>query len=216
MARTSSSIPFQRILELLECYGLLLVSDVSLPSVAGLVAGEPVHRSWWAHPKGKEIYEVANQLAAREEVLMSKLVSGKETFVYRTLWSALLGVGTAREPWQLADLSAAASFLLEALTREHTVRLDQLQQAISFPAKALAEAAREVERKVLVYGESLHTKSGAHVKHLESWEHWILRTGFAEPLLSPEQGKIALEDALLILNRQFEAKGRLPWLANPP
>jgi hypothetical protein len=42
------------------------------------------------------------------------------------------------------------------------------------------------------------------------------RTGFAEPLLSPEQGKMALEDALLILNRQFDAKGRLPWLATAP
>ena len=213
---TGSAATFQQIQDLLERYGLLLVSDLHLPSVASLVAGEPVRRSWWGHPRGKEIYAVANQLAASEEVLLIKLVSGKETFVHQRLWSALLGVGTARESWQLHDLSALACFLLETLPHEQTLRLDQVHQSTGFPSKALAEAAREVERKLLAYGESFHTTSGAHTKRLESWERWMQRTGFAQPLLAPEQGKMALEDALLLLNRQFDAQGRLPWLATAP
>ncbi len=213
---TGSAATFQQIQDRLERYGLLLVSDLHLPSVASLVAGEPVRRSWWGHPRGKEIYAVANQLAASEEVLLIKLVSGKETFVHQRLWSALLGVGTARESWQLHDLSALACFLLETLPQEQTLRIDQVHQSTGFPSKALAEAAREVERKLLAYGESFHTTSGAHTKRLESWERWMQRTGFAEPLLAPEQGKMALEDALLLLNRQFDAQGRLPWLATAP
>jgi hypothetical protein len=162
------------------------------------------------------MYAVLYQLAARQEVLMSKLVSGKETCVHQRLWSALIGVGTARESWQLQDLSESAGFLLETLSHEQTLRIDQVCQSTDFPAKALAEAAREVERKLLAYGEELHTTSGAHTKRLESWGHWMQRTGFAGPLLAPEQGKLALEDALLLLNRQFDARGRLPWLATAP
>ncbi len=213
---TDSAATFQQILDLLKRYGLLLVSDPHLPSVVSLVAGEPVRRSWWGHPRGKEMYAVLNQLAAREEVLMSTLVSGKATYVHQRLWSALIGVGTARESWQLHDLSGSAGFLLETLSQEQTLRIDQVHQSTGFPAKALAEAAREVERKLLAYGEELHTASGAHTKRLESWEHWMQRIGFAEPLLTPEQGKMALEDALLLLNRQFVARERLPWLATAP
>lgn len=213
---TGSAATFQQILHYLERYGLLLVSDLHLPSVASLLVGEPVRRSWWGHPRGKEIYAVTNQLAASSHVLMVKLVSGKETFVHQRLWSALLSVGTARESWQLHDLSALACFVLATLTQEHTLRIDQVQQSTGFSSKALAEAAREVERKLLAYGESFHTTSGAHAKRLESWERWMRRTGFAEPLLAPEQGKMALEDALLILNRQFDAQGRLPWLTTDP
>jgi hypothetical protein len=214
--RTGSAATFPQILDLLEHYGLLLVSDPHLPSVVRLVAGEPVRRSWWGHPRGHEMYAILNQLAAREEVLVSKLVSGKETYVHQRLWSALLGVGTARESWQLQDLSEPANFLLETLSHEQALRIDQIHQSTGFPAKALAEAAREVERKLLAYGEELHTASGAHTKRLESWEHWMQRVGFAGLLLAPEEGKEALEDALLLLNRQFEARGRLPWLATVP
>jgi hypothetical protein len=213
---TGAPATYQQVLELFERYGLLLLSDVRLPSVASLVAGEPVRGSWWGHPLGKEIFKVANQLAATPHVLMSKVVSGKETFVHQRLSSALLSVGTARESWQLDDLSPLASSLLERITREHTLRIDQVQQSTGLPPKALAEAAREVERKLLVYGESFHSSSGAHTKRLESWDHWMQRTDFAEQLLPPEQGKMALEDALLILNRQFDTQGRLPWLATAP
>ena len=204
---------YQQILEFLERYGLLLLADARLPSVANLVVGELLHRSWWGHPRGKEIYEIASRLAAHPQALMAKLVSGKETYVHARLWTALLGVGTAREPWQLRDLSPLASFLLETLARESVLRIDHMQSSTGLPGKALAQAAREVERRLLTYGESIHTASGAHVKQLESWERWMQRAGFTEQPLAPEKGKRVLEDALLILNHQFDARGRLPWLA---
>src|SRR5581483_2271004 len=39
----------------LESRGLWLVSDPRLPSLATVVAGEPVRGSWWAHPESQRI-----------------------------------------------------------------------------------------------------------------------------------------------------------------
>jgi len=69
------------------------------------IVGAPVPGSWWGHPLGQKIYHVSQQLSAHRDVLETKLVSGKVTFVHRILWPALLGVATAREPWQLQRLS---------------------------------------------------------------------------------------------------------------
>jgi len=213
---SEATTSFRSVLEALEKYGLLLESDAQLPSLVSIVAGGPVRGSWWGHARGHIIFAVGSQLANHPDVLVIKLVSGKVTFVQRRLWPAVISVATAREPWQLQDLSEMACTLLESVTQEHTLRIDLFQKAAHLNAKALSDAARELERKLLVYGESLHTSSGAHAKLLETWEHWTRRTSFAESQTPSEQGKMALEDALLVLNRQFDAKGRLPWLAKAP
>jgi hypothetical protein len=41
---------WQRVRLALREHGLLLQSDIALPNVAALVAGETVRGSWWAHP----------------------------------------------------------------------------------------------------------------------------------------------------------------------
>jgi hypothetical protein len=213
---SGATTSFRSVLEALEKYGLLLESDAQLPSLVSIVAGGPVRGSWWGHASGNIIYEVSNQLANHPDVLVIKLVSGKVTFVQRMLWPVVISIAIAREPWQLQDLSDMARTLLDSVTKEHTLRIDLFQKSAHLNAKALSDAARELERKLLIYGESVHTSSGAHTKLLETWEHWTRRTGFAESQEPSEQGKMALEDALLMLNRQFDAKGRLPWLAKAP
>ena len=172
--------------------GLLLESDPKLPSVAGLVAGEPVKGSWWGHPKGHAIFRALRELAARPDVLVCKLVSGKVTFVDRRLWPAVVAVGTAREPWQMSKLSRAARSLLAQVTREGRVEVS-------------GEAVRELERILLIYSEQVHTESGAHAKVLETWERW----GGAAARLTPERGKRELERVLAELNRRFGGNGRL-------
>ena len=72
----------RQVLEELERYGILLESDARLPSVAGLVAGEPVRGSWWGHPRGQNIYRIAGWLGEHPDVVVSKLVSGKVTYVH--------------------------------------------------------------------------------------------------------------------------------------
>ena len=184
----------------LKEHGLLLLTDPKLPSVAGLVAGVPVAGSWWGHPKGHEIFQVAEELAEQEHVLSIKLISGKATFVDAPLWPAVLAVGTAREPWQMGGISAAARKLLARVDAEGAVR-------------ATGDGPRELERRLLVLGESVHTESGAHVKSLSSWTHWLERLpAKSRPrTIAATRGKRELEATVRSLNERFSASGRLPW-----
>ena len=203
---------FQQVFEALQRDGLLLESDSQLPSVASIIAGEAIRGSWWGHPQGNIIYQVANDLCVHPDILVTKLVSGKITFVHRQLWPAVIGVGTAGEPWQLQDLSDAAQSLLDKVTQEHSVTTDQLQLLSRYKSRALGDAARELEKKLIVYSESFHSITGAHYKRLETWARWISRVGFTEKPMAAEAGKHALEDIVLMLNDRFGAKGKLPWI----
>ena len=82
----------------LKKHGLLLRIDANLPNVSALIAGERVRGSWWAHPKGRVIFRVSSELDDDPDVLITKLVSGKITYVDRSLWPAVVTVGRAREP----------------------------------------------------------------------------------------------------------------------
>ena len=94
-AATRPSVPSgkyadgERVLRALAWQGLLLLQDPRLPSVAGLVAGGPVHGSWWGHPKGQQIFRVSEWLADHPEVLVNRLVARKVTYVHRRLWPAI-------------------------------------------------------------------------------------------------------------------------------
>lgn len=186
------------LLEQLESCGLLLQADGRLPSVASLVAGEPVKGSWWGHPKSHAIFQEAQKLAAHPDVLVCKLVSGKVTYVHRRLWPALLGVARARERWQLNGLSREA--------RTFLARVDDQGRL-----ETTGDAARELENALLVYGEEFHTEGGAHAKVLETWEAWAGRARAGKPL-APSKAKAQIEQALAELNRRFKGKGGLPWL----
>ena len=91
------------------------------------------------------------------------MIAGKLTFVDRALWPSVLAVATAREPWQLAGLSAPARRLLATLDETQTVE----------PAGA---GAKELELRLLAHATSVHTPSGKHVTRLEPWSVWAART----------------------------------------
>jgi hypothetical protein len=205
---------FERVLTSLRAHGLLLLTDSRLPSVAALVAGAPVRGSWWGHPRGGAIYAVAERLEAlTEEVVCVKLVVGKETYLHRQLWPALVGAGAARAAWQTDGLSPLAARLLALIDRDGTARTDDLDELGPHPRKALGDAARELERALLVVGTSLHTETGAHAKQLETWARWAERVGFAlAERLAPEDGQRALEAAVAALGEGATTRGRLPWL----
>ena len=211
MVRAKELAEFQQIVEELQSSGLLLESDAILPSVAGLVAHEPIRGSWWGHPRGHDIFRATEQLAAHPDVIACKLVSGKVTYVHRSLWRALFAVATSRETWQLSRISPSARALLAKVTREETVRTNRLRQSRNAKSKAPGEAALELERRLLVYSEEIHTDTGAHAKALETWEHWAKRRGLARPKTTIEQAKEQLEQRLEFLNTRFGAAGRLPW-----
>ncbi len=195
------SADFKHAQAALKNFGLLLMTDPLLPSVAGLVAREPVRGSWWAHPQSHAIYAVLMKLEQDPAVLTTKLISSKVTFIHRALWPALLGVACAREPWQLKALSKDARALLAEANRRGEMRADGVPGLV----------VRELENALLVHAEEFHTETGAHGKRLQTWERWAERARFTAVPLPPDEGRAALEAAVERLNREFQAAGRLPW-----
>ena len=209
--KATGSPASRRVWRAFETHGLLLLTDRKLPSVASLVAGSPVRGSWWGHPRGREIFRAACSLAAHPDVLGVRLVSRKVTLVHRKLWPALVAVACSREPWQVRGLSRFQRSLLARAARVGQLRSDQLAAASSPKAKLIADAARELECRLLVYSDQVHTERGSHAKLLESWEHWMDRVGFAGPRLPVDQSKQRLDKLLRSLNKRFNADGELPW-----
>lgn len=190
----SLSSSLARLLEALSRHGVLLTQDPVLPSVVGIVTGEAVRGSWWAHPKSHLIFDVLSELADHPDVQLAKLVARKDTLVHRRLWPALARIGSARAPWQLEGLSAAAGDLLVRLSREREVR------AAGAPAKELA-------CRLLVATAQIHTESGKHALALESWASWARRVGCAATRSLPGAQRI-LEAAAASVGAKPSA---LPW-----
>src|SRR3989475_11349170 len=72
-------------------HGVVLeAAQGTVPSLAEVIAGEPVRGSWWSHPKGHEIFAVTRAIRDSDEVLVCRLIKGKVTFVHRRLWPALV------------------------------------------------------------------------------------------------------------------------------
>jgi hypothetical protein len=187
--------------------GVLLESDPRLPSVTGLIVGHPLWGSWWGHPSGPRIWGVLKKFCRRREVLTTKLVSGKVTFVHRRLWPQLLAVSTSKEEWQTASLSSEASALLRIVDRKGEIRTD----ARTLPKGGTPRAARELEKRLLLQSEEVHTERGTHAKTLRSWRNWSRRAGFTRKLPGVEKSKREFERLLQSLNDTYAADGRLPW-----
>jgi len=62
------------------------------PSLAEVIAGEPVRGGWWSHPKSREIFAVTRAIRDSDDVLVCRLIKGKVTFVHRRMWPALVRV----------------------------------------------------------------------------------------------------------------------------
>jgi hypothetical protein len=183
-----------RVLAELERFGLLLVQDGALPSVATLIAGEPIRGSWWGHRAGKTIFDTLSELEDRDDLVFARLLSGKVTLVHAPLIPALVAVGSARQDWQTRELSPAASVLLERVDAEGRVRVT-------------GKPAKEIEARLLALGQSVHTESGAHATELVSWAALRRSRRIAElPALA--DGQAALERAAAGLGDKRPA---LPW-----
>jgi hypothetical protein len=206
---------FERVLSKLVKYGFLLQSDPKLPSVCGLITGGPLSGSWWSHPLAHEIFRVNEQLQDHDDVLITKLISGKVTFVHRELWSEILAIGSEKGGWQTAMLSAAAKELLMSVEKAGSLRTDQIKQPRSSGHKQEkpGETAKDLERRLLVHSDQIHTESGAHAKVLETWEHWAKRNAFAPTSIRSDEAKKDLEARLRKLNEEYKANARLPWIA---
>jgi hypothetical protein len=167
-------------LVLIEREGALTLS----PGLVEAVAGEPVKGTWWAHPQGKLIFQLGEQLEDHEDVLVTKWIAGKVTFVHRRMWPALVRIVTD-EAWRAPRkkaLSAAGRALFTKVEKAGTLRLDK-------PDKA----KKELEASLLVRSASMHTEKGKHATVLGAWSAW------ATPQLVKRAAALSLEEALSLL-----------------
>ncbi len=188
------------LIDAFEDRGLLLAADVTLPSVATIVAGEPIRGSWWGHPKSHAIFAAISGLARHPDAIAIPLVSGKVTFVHRRLWPALVAVACAREPWQTAKLSPKARALLK--------RVDTAGEL-----QASGDAVRELERRLLVRTAQVHTDAGSHAKQVERWDRWARRVG-VKPATDVADARRQIENAVSALGPST-SRVTLPWPKAP-
>ena len=151
---------FKTALQTLRRLGLLLETDAHLPSVASLIAGEPISGSWWSHEFAQKIFATLGQFEDHRDVMFTKLISGKVTLVHRKLWPEILAIGTARAPWQVKGLSKWARHLLEMIDEQGSLRTDRLVWPRLATVKP-AEVARELEKKILIHTGQVHRNRGS-------------------------------------------------------
>jgi hypothetical protein len=116
--------------------GVVLASGKGpAPSVVEAVAGEPIRGSWWGHAKSSEIFHALGALDDSPDVLCFKLIDGKNTYVHRRLWPALV---------RLAD--ALGKERLTAVKQEHTASGAHRNVATPFPKWVPAEVKEQASR----------------------------------------------------------------------
>jgi hypothetical protein len=106
-----------------------------VPSLAEEIAGRPIRGSWWGHPKGHEIFRVADAVSESDEVLVCKLVDGKVTYVHRRLWPALVKLAARFRKAQLAKV-----------WDEHTPSGAHRSRRTAFPEWVPGDVLREAEQ----------------------------------------------------------------------
>ena len=197
---------FEQAIELLEEIGLLLVRGSEIPDVCRLVTGKEFKGSWWSNPAAHQIFNVNERLEDHRDVTLAKLISGKVTFIHRKLWPQLFTLGTQRSDWQLSDLSTKAKQLLKTLDTKATLISTDL-------GPKPGDVVRELELKLLLHTDQVHTEKGAHAKVLETWEAWAKRVGFKPKRSNATTAQSFFEQRVDEINQRFGGRGRLPWQA---
>ncbi|QQG48189.1 MAG: hypothetical protein HY247_05380 [archaeon] len=200
----------KRLLASLESKGLIMLSDKELPSAVRMVGGPSVTGSWWGHRDSLKIYNELNDLEANPDVLVTRLVSGKVTYLHRRLWSDFLAVATSRADWQMGNLRADGRRLLALVEERGEVRMDKLH---SKPGQ-FRDAAKELEAKLLVYTDEIHTEKGSHAKVLMVWSRCPKLIGFRRVSRSVETAMETLEKVVDDLHPGDDGGSRLPWRQN--
>ena len=122
-------------LELIRDRGIVLVSAKGpAPRLTEAIINEPIKGSWWAHPRGHEIFAVLQGVSESEDVLFCRLVEGKVTLVHRRLWPALV---------RLAARFPAAN--LAQVRQEHTDSGRHVNHETPFPDWVPAAVAKEAK-----------------------------------------------------------------------
>lgn len=184
----------------LDRRGLLLLTDARLPNLVQCVTGESLSGSWWAHPRGKEIYAACDTLSAHQDVMVQKLVLGKVTFVHRRLWPALWAIATARAAWQTSGLPPSARALLGRVEKA-----GELAHGRSVADKGSVD---ELELRLLVHARQVHTARGEHARVLQTWSRWAEDADFEPAAMPLARARAEIEACV---EREPASVGLWPW-----
>jgi hypothetical protein len=151
---------------------------VSERALIETVAGAPVVGSWWSHPSGHDIFRALEALREAKDVFLCKLLDGKQTYVHRRLWPALLRLQAEASLWP--PLSRAGQALLLRVERQRAVQ-------------TTGKLRLELETGLRVVARSVHTAGGAHKVVLSPFlQHFSVKDRKAAQGLTLEEAQAAL------------------------
>ena len=200
-----------KVLRAVEQNGLLLQADSKLPSVVTLLVGEPVRGSWWGHPMGDAIHIVNTKLKEHPDVIATRLVSGKVTYVHRRAWPALFGVVLSGEPWQSHDLGPLARRILGHVTKKQSVRADDESVFGELSSAERRAGIRELESRLLVHSTDTHTEAGTHSKTLQTCERCKEQKRFRGHALAADEARAQLDQLVNEWCAGLDVRATLPW-----
>src|SRR5262245_32336058 len=196
---TASKINFDNVFTHLKDIGLLHLAGDEIPNVRELVTGKKSKGSWWADPAAHQIFAVTQLLEDHPDVTITKLISRKVTLVHRKLWTRLFAVATGRDEWQIQGLSRPTALLLKQVEKEGTLLTNNIKRSDT----KIGDAARELEFRLLIHSDQIHTESGAHAKRLETWESWARRVNLKGRSVRSETARSFFEKRLKEINKSY-------------
>jgi hypothetical protein len=127
-------------IEFVRTRGVVLESAAGpVPSLAVVIAGGPIHGSWWAHTRGREIFALTRAVRDCSDVLVCRLIEGKITYVHQRLWPALVRV-SKRFPLQH----------LAKVHEMHTASGRHVSEQVAFPgwvSREISEQASHLDEQ---------------------------------------------------------------------
>jgi len=185
---------------LFETARLVTVRPVSsLPSLVEGATGNRILKTWWGLAQGPLIYAMENRLTDRKDALRCKLAEGADTFVQRSLWSALDAIvrGRALPLAERGALSPAAKSVWKRLAKG-PVRYDHLREDLKFETPAQGRVLQAAKQELLGLGivvarEDKEADTHTHASLLCRWGDWYPAPGGGGP--SPESAEATLAGA---------------------
>ncbi|OLS19918.1 MAG: hypothetical protein HeimC2_39440 [Candidatus Heimdallarchaeota archaeon LC_2] len=149
----------------------------TFPSLINEIVDEPIEGSWWGHPKGNEIWIISEGVKDSVDILTTKMLYGKVTFIYKSLWPSLYKIVTDSN-WRerrITKLNTLGRKILNELQIKQKIRFDQLNlegEAGKNQKKVLMKVRHKLEASLLIHSEQLHTTKGYHITQIKLWEEW--------------------------------------------
>lgn len=126
-------VPEQDAIRFIRYHGVVLESaNGQEPTLAERIAGEPIRGSWWAHPKGQQIFDATRKARASRVVLVCGLASGRITYIHRRLWPHFV---------RLAHRFPGGA--LDQIHELHSASGRHKREVVKFPSWVPAETARQ-------------------------------------------------------------------------